>query len=251
MPRLTEIESSFLKLETPAQLLHLCYVFEVDASTIPGGYTFAAFQPMLGNHIRTIAGARSKIFDPLFNLDNPVRADDKDFDIDRHCHRITAPVPGEPHQIAETIAHIAGQPLDRSRALWEVSVIEGAASGHLILLFKIHLSVLSDDPATNLISQLSGTAADLPVRETITRDPEPNPFTIAFGGLVGAAARPARIAGGVALSIPHVPGMLIGTVRRRSVPLTPFNRNITGRRNVAYLQLPRKDIDVIDRKSVV
>lgn len=245
MARLSELQSGFLKLETPAQLLHVCYVAELDPATIPGGYTFAAFQPALASYVRAIPGARSKVFDPLFNLDNPVLADDKDFDIDRHCHRTSVPLPAEPEQIAEAVAHIAGQPLDRSRALWEAWVIEGASSGHIVLLFKIHLSALSGDPELNLFSRLCSPVAQIDSSEAAASDPRPNMVEIALGGIVGAAAKPWRTIGEIALTIPRVPGLLLGSVRRRSVPLTPFNRTITGRRNVAYLQLGLKEVDSI------
>ncbi|CAM3637699.1 wax ester/triacylglycerol synthase family O-acyltransferase [Smaragdicoccus niigatensis] len=245
MARLSELQSGFLKLETPAQLLHVCYVAELDPATITGGYSFAAFQPALGSYIRAIPGARSKVFDSLFNLDTPVLADDDNFDIDRHCHRITVPAPGEPEQLSEAIAHIAGQPLDRSRALWEAWVIEGSSSGHIVLLMKIHLTVLSGDPDLNIFGRLCSATADAELPEPVVREQHPNPLGLALGGLFGASQRPVRALGEFALSIPQIPGQLIGSVRRRSVPLTPFNRTITGRRNVAYLQLGLKEVDVI------
>ncbi len=245
MARLSELQSGFLKLETPAQLLHVCYVAELDPATIPGGYTFASFQPALASFVRAIPGARSKLFDPVFNLDNPVLADDKDFDIDRHCHRTSVPLPGEPEQISEAVSHIAGQPLDRSRALWEAWLIEGASSGHIVLLIKIHLSVVSEDPELNLFSRLCSPIAEFDSAEPSALDPRPNMVEIALGGIVGAAGRPLRNFGEAALTIPRLPALLLGSVRRRSVPLTPFNRTITGRRNVAYLQLGLKEVDAV------
>jgi preprotein translocase subunit SecD len=40
LQRLSGLDASFLYLETPSQPLHVCSVLELDASTIPGGYTF-------------------------------------------------------------------------------------------------------------------------------------------------------------------------------------------------------------------
>ena len=70
---------------------------------------------------------REKLADSRFNLDHPVWVDDKDFDVDRHLHRIGLPSPGGRDELAEICGHIASLPLDRSRPLWEMWVIENVA----------------------------------------------------------------------------------------------------------------------------
>ena len=41
MDRLSGLDASFLYLETPAQLMHVCAVMVLDQSTMPTPYTFA------------------------------------------------------------------------------------------------------------------------------------------------------------------------------------------------------------------
>ena len=128
MQRLSGLDASFLYLETAAQPLHVCSILEFDTSTIPGGYTFDRMRDELSACAsRRCREFREKLADSRFNLDHPVWVEDKDFDVDRHLHRIGLPSPGGRSELAEICGHIASLPLDRSRPLWEMWVIENVA----------------------------------------------------------------------------------------------------------------------------
>ena len=51
MERLSGLDASFLYLETPAQMMHVCGLVVVDPSTIPGGYSFPTFAAELSERI--------------------------------------------------------------------------------------------------------------------------------------------------------------------------------------------------------
>ena len=94
MQRLSGLDASFLYLETAAQPLHVCSILEIDTSTIPGGYSFDRLRDALSLRIKAMPEFREKLGDNRFNLDHPVWVEDKDFDVDRHLHRIGLPSPG-------------------------------------------------------------------------------------------------------------------------------------------------------------
>ena len=127
MQRLSGLDASFLYLETAAQPLHVCSILELDTSTMPGGYTFDRMRDELGLRIKAMPQFREKLADSRFNPDHPVWVEDDDFDVDRHLHRIGLPSPGGRQELAEICGHIASLPLDRSRPLWEMWVIENIA----------------------------------------------------------------------------------------------------------------------------
>ena len=58
-------------------------------------------------------------------LDHPVWVRDQQFDIERHVHRLAVPSPGSYRELMDLCAHLAALPLDRSRPLWEMWVVEG------------------------------------------------------------------------------------------------------------------------------
>src|SRR6202022_4418125 len=127
MERLSGLDASFLYIESPTQPLHVCSILELDTSTVPGGYTFDRLRDELALRIAAIPEFRAKLADSQLNLDYPVWVDDDALDLDRHLLRIGLPSPGGRRELAEICGHIASTPLDRSRPLWEMWVIEGVA----------------------------------------------------------------------------------------------------------------------------
>ena len=168
MQRLSGLDASFLYLETAKQPLHVCSILELDTSTMPGGYTFDRLRDALSLRIKAMPQFREKLADSRLNLDHPVWVDDKDFDVDRHLHRIGLPSPGGRHELAEICGHIASLPLDRTRPLWETWVIENIAGtdahagGRLAVMTKVHHAGVDGVTGANLMSQLCSTEPDAP-----------------------------------------------------------------------------------------
>src|ERR1700712_88524 len=142
MDRLSGLDASFLYLETPAQLLHVCGVIVLDTETVPGGYRFADFKDELERRIEHVAMFHRKLKQVPLGIDHPVWVDDEDFDVDRHVHRMALPSPGGDRELADLCGHLAGIPLDRTRPLWEFYVIEGfrseADEERLVVFTKMH-----------------------------------------------------------------------------------------------------------------
>src|ERR1700754_1196810 len=115
MERLSGLDASFLYLESPAVPLHVCSVVALDTSTIPGGYSFDQFQDDLAVRIRALPELRAKLADSQLNLDHPVWVEDENFELSRHVHRVSLPLPGGRTELAEICGHIASVPLDRSK----------------------------------------------------------------------------------------------------------------------------------------
>ena len=263
MERLSGLDASFLYIESFDQPLHVCSILELDTSTMPGGYTFDRLRDELSSRIAAIPEFRAKLADSQLNLDYPVWVDDDSFDLDRHLVRIELPSPGGRRELAEICGHIASAPLDRSKPLWEMWVIEGVADtdpragGLLAVMTKVHHAAVDGVSGANLLSQLCSAEPDMAPPEPVEGPGGGGPLQIAAGGLVRFASRPWQLVN----LVPTTVATIVKTLRRAgngltmaapfSAPATRFNASVTADRNVALAQLDLDDIKKVkDRFKV-
>ncbi|MDQ1467231.1 MAG: hypothetical protein QOH10_1646, partial [Actinomycetota bacterium] len=71
----------------------------------------------------------------------PTWVDDPDLDLEYHVRRIAAPRPGGVRELLDVCAQLAESPFDRSRPLWEFTVVDGLADGRTAMLQKMHHTI--------------------------------------------------------------------------------------------------------------
>src|SRR6266571_1206756 len=140
MERLSGLDASFLYFETPTMHMHVCATIVFDPSTMPGGYSFEKVKEFHQSRLHLVPPYRRKLATVPFNLDHPYWVEDEGFDLDYHVRRIGCPAPGTEEQLADIAADIASRPLDRTRPLWEVWVVEGLENGQIAVVAKMHHS---------------------------------------------------------------------------------------------------------------
>lgn len=255
MDRLSGLDASFLYLETPEQLMHVCGLFLLDPSTVPGGYDFARMRDDLGRRVSEIPTFTRKLRAVPFGLDFPVWERDEHFDVERHVHRFGIPAPGGVRELAEIAGHLAGQPLDRSHPLWQMWVIEGLESGQVAVFTKMHHATVDGVSGANLMSVLCSLEPDAPLLDVV---PAGKPAGHTLGdlellarGVVSTASKPLQLANLVRPTV----GIVAATVKRArggqamaapgTAPRTSFNGTITGHRSVAF-----SDVDLATMKHI-
>src|SRR3954470_21208745 len=109
-------------------------VFEAGA-----GLEHARVLERVGRRLHLIPRYRQRLQSPAPAVTNPVWVDDDQFDLGWHVRRAALPAPGGPDALAELVGHELSRRLDRSRPLWELTVVEGLAGGERgALLAKMH-----------------------------------------------------------------------------------------------------------------
>ncbi|RQM33640.1 WS/DGAT/MGAT family O-acyltransferase [Rhodococcus ruber] len=247
MHRLSGLDAGFLYLETPTQLLHVCGLIVLDPTTIPDGYRFETLRAGLAARLPAVPLFRQKIADSPFNLDHPVWVDDPDFDLDRHLHRVAVPAPGRREELAELCGHIAAQPLDRSRPLWEMTVIEGLEDGSVAVMTKIHHAGADGVTGAELVAQLCSLEPDAPRPDPVADGAGGgSALEIALGGLFNVATRPLGLVRALPKTVELLPRWITRARRGEAMPApftaprTSFNGTITGHRSVGFT---RFDLD--------
>jgi len=113
---------------------------------------------------RVMPSLRQHVVEPPFRLAAPRWTGDPGFDLSWHVRRIAAPVPGTRDTVLELARWAATEPFDRSRPLWQVTVVEGLEGGAAALVLKFHHS-LSDGTggmrALAILTDLQREPADL------------------------------------------------------------------------------------------
>src|ERR1700737_4728932 len=93
---------------------------------------------------------RQKVREVTLGLARPVWIDDRDFDITYHIRRSALPSPGSDDQLHELIARLASRPLDKSRPLWEMYLVEGLAKNRLAIYTKSHQALVNGMTAVEI-----------------------------------------------------------------------------------------------------
>lgn len=75
-------------------------------------------------------------------LASPVWTDDESFDLSYHVRRAALPRPGTDQQLHELVARVLSRPLDRSRPLWEIYLVEGLVNDRLAIVTKTHQALV-------------------------------------------------------------------------------------------------------------
>ena len=103
-----------------------------------GGLSYERLLETVERHLPQTPRYRQKVREVTLGLARPVWIDDPDFDITYHVRRSALPSPGSDAQLHDLISRLAGRPLDRTRPLWEMYLIEGLSGNRLALFIKSH-----------------------------------------------------------------------------------------------------------------
>ena len=261
MERMSGIDAAFLYFETPNMHMHVVATIVFDPTSVPGGYSFDSVKEMIRSRLHLAGTLRRKLAPTPFRLDHPVWIEDPDFDLDYHVRRIGCPAPGTEEQLAEIAGDIASRPLDRSRPLWEVWIVEGLENGHTAAVAKMHHCTIDGVSGANFMVHffdLEPQGSERPAPE-VDWSPERKPSELELFGraLIARAQRPLNWMKVVPATLRSVSGFI--AARRRTegpgmpaplrAPRTSFNATITPHRRVAFAHVPLEDVKAIKRAT--
>ena len=138
--RLRPRDLAFLTGETPQTPAHNATI-EIFEGGDPG-FDYDRLLDLIRDRMSFVPRYRQRIKSVPGRLANPVWIDDEQFDLAYHVRRSALPRPGSPDQLCELVARIISRPLDRSRPLWEIYVVEGLTDDRVALLYKSHQALV-------------------------------------------------------------------------------------------------------------
>jgi hypothetical protein len=91
---------------------------------------------------------------PAQGLARPAWAPAKELRLSDHLHHAALPAPGGEDALLEYVASVMARPLDRSRPLWQIHLIDGLPGGRQACLIKLHHAVADGVGALRVVSHL-------------------------------------------------------------------------------------------------
>ena len=263
MKQLTGLDASFLYMETPSTFGHVTGLMIFERPT-PDFEPYPAVYAKYASLVGVLEPMRRRVVEVPFGLDHPYWVADPHFDLDFHVRELNVARPGRVDQLGEQVARIHGRPMDRSRPLWEVYVIDGLESGRWALLTKYHHATIDGASGQMMLEIVTDTEPDAePPGESPPWAPEAIPsdaelLRLAVGNLLRNPMRAMRVqarivrqlaeATGVASfggAAAQLGGLVTRIAQRRpgagqtvslpttAAPPTPWNKSITPHRRFA------------------
>ncbi len=185
---------------------------------------------------------RQRLVRVPFDLDLPYLADDPNFDVEFHVHHLSLPKPGDWRQLCILASRLYSRPMDLSRPLWEINVIEGLdkvdglPKGSFAVLVKLHHIVADGMTALSLLTSLHSDTeiAKTPAKplEEVRPRPLPSDGSLIARTLPELARQPLKTAQSAV-------SLLKGEMKARrlkaehnvasapSAPMTRFNKEVS------------------------
>ena len=244
MRQITGGDALFLYTDKQSRHQHISILYCYDQSTVRGGTL--RFKTIL-EHMEQRLGAspiyRQRLVQVPLNLDYPYWINDPDFDLEYHVRHIALPQPGDWRQLCIQVSRLRSRPLDMTRPVWEMYVIEGLnkidflPAGSFAVLTKIHHTALDGVAAAELTMGIHDLEPyPQQSRRTVRwrSQPEPRPAELLARALVNntrSTFRTGSTLGRKLLQAATTPRSQEQQAQDKSpTPVTRFNRPISPHR---------------------
>ncbi|MEZ5142282.1 MAG: wax ester/triacylglycerol synthase family O-acyltransferase [Acidimicrobiales bacterium] len=196
MQRLTGLDAGFLYMETPSSPMHVASLMILDPSTSPDGFGFDELRDLYTQRLHLAPPFRRRLVEVPFGLNHPLWIEDPDFDLDWHLRHVAVPQPGTMRELSELVGHLVAMPLDRTRPLWEVWLIDGLEDGHVGLLSKVHHAAIDGASGEELMVAILDLGPEIeqkpPPEQPWTPDKVPTDTELVGHALTSLAQTPVR-----------------------------------------------------------
>ena len=245
MRQLRGEDARFVYAESGHANSNITLVYIYDPSTAPGGRVrFKGLLKHIESRLHLSPIFRQKLLRVPLELDYPYWIEDEGFDLEYHVRHVALPKPGDWRQFCIQASRIHARPLDLSRPLWELYLVEGLDTfldlppDSFAILAKIHHAAIDDKGGSEITTLLHDITAQPPHPEP----PEPW-FPATPPGSVSLLARaafhnmvqPFMVAAPLTRVLRKVAPVILGTLRElwlhpERLPITRFNAEVSPHR---------------------
>ncbi|MEV3901184.1 wax ester/triacylglycerol synthase family O-acyltransferase [Mycobacterium sp. NPDC050551] len=252
--RLSAPDATFFHLENTATPM---YVGSLSILRRPrNGLSYETLLATVEQRLPQIPRYRQKVREVTLGLARPVWVDDPDFDITYHIRRSALPSPGSDAQLHDLVARLGSRPLDKSRPLWEMYLVEGLTKNRVAIYTKSHQALVNGMTALEIGHVIVDRTQKAPEfgEDIWVPAREPSDRQLLLGAVGEWVTRPTAQLGAVRDAVTDVAtnaGQLVEmgrrfadvarTVARGTAPNSPLNTRVSRNRRFTVASHPLED----------
>ncbi len=242
MRPLAGLDAAFLYAETRSAPMNV-----IATLVVAGRIDCEALRERVRARLPQLPAFRRRLVDLPLGLAHPVWIEAQGLDLRAHVTRARVPDPEAEGALEEVVAGLARQRLDRSRPLWQITLVEGLSEERSALVVKAHHAALDGVSGAALLLHLfdrpgEESAASAPI-DAWAPEPEPSAAALLGHALGQLRDRPRvwwQATRRTSRSAAELARARLGDVALREVALpfqapdSPFNGPLSARRSVGY-----------------
>jgi WS/DGAT/MGAT family acyltransferase len=194
---MSSVDAAWLGMEDPTNLMMVTGVMALD-----GAIDMKRLRLVLERRLAPFSRFHQRIVRPRSRANLPHWEDDAAFDVDNHLSHVALPAPANDASLRTMVSDLMSTPLDFTKPLWHIHVIDGHPQGS-VLLTRIHHSVADGIALVRVLLSLTDETAVWKVPRA-PRSPEPRGSSLSLTWLPAAvgqglkagqdlASRPGRV----------------------------------------------------------
>src|SRR6202162_1646110 len=179
---MASIDAAWLGMEDPTNLMMVTGVLALD-----GKVDLKRLRLTLDRRLKPFGRFHQRVVRPRSRRSHPHWQDDVNFDIDNHVSHVALPAPGGDDGLRNMVSELMSVPLDFTKPLWHIHVIDNYRGGSVILT-RVHHCIADGIALVRVLLSLTDDSADAKPSRAATRAPVPT-FRLPLGWLPAAVGR--------------------------------------------------------------
>ena len=149
---LSSVDAAWLRMEDPTNLMMVTGILLFDEPL-----DARRLRSTLERRLLPFDRFRPRVVEAAFGVGSPQWVDDDRFDLDAHLHRVALPAPGGKAELEAMVGDLMSTPLDMSKPLWQMHLIEGHGGGS-VLLTRLHHCIADGIALIQLLLSLTDSS---------------------------------------------------------------------------------------------
>ena len=175
MRRLNSSDALMLRLDRGNAYNHTLKIAVLDPSTDPQGWSRPRMQQIMRERIHLLPVFRQRYLSTPLGIHQPIWVDDPEFDLDAHVRYVACPAPGGMKEFCALVEQVYANPLDRSRPLWQLWVVEGLEGDRVALVTLFHHAYTDGIGAIGMMENVFSDVLEDTPRAPAAWEPGPLP----------------------------------------------------------------------------